>query len=629
MGAAMIAILRLPRAFAFLLLCWSAMLAACGGGFQAARPDPEQIISITNQNLAVPESIFEPIIPKELPILPGPGPAIEPFVQPPADTAPISPRGLGSAPSIAPLGTPEPVDINTPPYTALGRLEFTEGSQPKYCSAELVGNTGDVIMTAGHCVYDNNANRWNTSLRFKLHYSNGSSPQIFDWQCTAVFTGWPQKLYRKDYAFIKLRGNAAAAMGLRVGLPVSQWTSVGYPSNYASGLNAHRVSGNRGRVSAGTVEMTGNPFGGGSSGGAWLDGNFAIGLNSFKYDSQPNSMWGPLFDGQTTRLYEFVRRGCQSDVIPLGSDPLIAQYDKKSVYIEIASKVVDYGPQLKKRQSQRCPCQGSEEIYLENTTRDAYESEIAYSAVTGSEALTILTSDKMSMRVNSTGTEVLGCTFGNETGGNSCPVSMNFIVTQSRRLLDINQAGRTSRVPVSPEFCADQCINNLGGGYCLPFGNAAKPIIVPLAGFVTESLDRPPQANGVTTTVKELVTAFQGDPNAEDPCQRSDFYKKQDDVTNHGIACITTTPPIVDLPDEARISLRSPSVGSARRLTVTGATGSVANFSERNVSPALEFYGANSDEINRRFGGYVVNLERRAGRLIITTEHGCSVGDVP
>jgi len=41
----------------------------------------------------------------------------------------------------------------------------------------------------------------------------------------------------------------------------------------------------------------------------------------------------------------------------------------------------------------------------------------------------------------------------------------------------------------------------------------------------------------------------------------------------------------------------------------------------------LEFYGVNSEEINRLFGGYVVNVERRSGKLIITTENGCSEGN--
>ena len=142
---------------------------------------------------------------------------------------------------------------------------------------------------------------------------------------------------------------------------------------------------------------------------------------------------------------------------------------------------------------------------------------------------------------------------------------------------------------------------------------------------MTDTLDRPPQSNGVTTTKRELIAAFDGDPDAEDPCERSDFYRSVDEVTNHGIACITTTPQIIETPDEARISLRSPPVGAATRSV--GGTGSAALFAARKTSPVLEFYGVNSEEINRLFGGYVVNVERRSGKLIITTENGCSEGN--
>ena len=60
---------------------------------------------------------------------------------------------------------------------------------------------------------------------------------------------------------------------------------------------------------------------GGSSGGAWIGdlttphvgGNYAIGLNSFGYDSQPNNMYGPLYDQSTYNLLVYVmQKKCMS-----------------------------------------------------------------------------------------------------------------------------------------------------------------------------------------------------------------------------------------------------------------------------------------------------------------------------
>ena len=358
-------------------------LLGCGDGFQAVKPDPEQIMSISNQRLASPEAAPGPAQPTPLPMEPAREGELEPFIEPEAESTTLPPRRLEGDSKLTPFGTPQPVDPNIPPFTAFGRLEYTKGGQNWYCSGQLVGATGDVLMTAAHCVYDTKTDLWASNFTFKLGYANGGYREIFDWECTAIFTGWAQNLYRKDYAFIKLRGSGDDALGMRTGLPVQVWNSVGYPGNYAGGGQLYRVNGNRGRMRQGTVEMTGNPFGGGSSGGAWIDGNFVIGLNSYGIDGIPNSMWGPLFDGQTTRLYEHVRRGCQHDVVPLGADIKISSYDKDKAYIETNPAIVEYGPRIIARRSDACPCEGAEEIFLESAGEDSYLAEIGYSGSSG------------------------------------------------------------------------------------------------------------------------------------------------------------------------------------------------------------------------------------------------------
>ena len=111
-------------------------------------------------------------------------------------------------------------------------------------------------------------------------------------------------------------------MGLRTGIPYSSWTSIGYPGNYGNAQYMYQVIGTKGTVSNNIVQMVGNPMGHGSSGGAWIgdlstsynpNANFAIGLNSFGHKGEPNNMYGPLFDGNTFNLYQYVAadQGCK------------------------------------------------------------------------------------------------------------------------------------------------------------------------------------------------------------------------------------------------------------------------------------------------------------------------------
>jgi V8-like Glu-specific endopeptidase len=607
------------------------LLAGCGGGFEAAKPDPNQIMWVDNPSLAgTAEKAGEVALPLPLPLLPGAPPPAEPFVQPPPDQSPLEPRNMGGAPKIGPFGAPQTVDPNTPPYTALGKLEFLKGGVRYWCTAQIVG---DVLMTAGHCVFDTNTNVWNTNFQFKLGYDNGSYRQLYDWQCSAVYTGWAQDQYNKDYAFLKLRGSTTNALGMKTGLPVTQWDSVGYPGSCSSGYNCYggqkllKVNGNRGAVSGGIVQMTGNPFLGGSSGGAWLDGTYIIGVNSFGYKTQPTNMYGPLLDGRATALYDFVSKGCSGTTVPPGKDPRIASYAPDKLYIDTDTMIVSSGIALKKVAGKgTCPCPKAQEWILENSTDQPYIVGVQY-AGTHDDPPKVLQSDTNTVRIEGKSSKSLGCTMGDKDG-NLCPVSLNFSIASLRRSVQItSNSGVVETKTVAPDFCADQCLNNPGGGYCLPYGSAAKPILASLAGFVTDMLDKPASSNGVTVTKKEMIEAFGGDPDTEDVCQRSDFYKNNEDVRNDGIACITTTPKVVDLPGEARVSLRSPSTGQAQRITSTGGTGSAASFVTREMAPFLEFQGTNSDEINKLYGGKVRYVERRNGRLIITTENGCSVGD--
>lgn len=219
-------------------------------------------------------------------------------------------------------GTPTPANVGQRPYWNGGKFFFTKPGAGDYvCSAEFVGNNR-VIMTAAHCVIDGSSGNWYTNFAFRRAYNNGGGQSV-GWKCatvyTAYFTGGSAN-HAFDYAFLNTSNISGAGwLGFATGVPYASWTSIGYPVNYGSTQRMYQVVGTKGTVGS-TVQMIGNPMGGGSSGGAWIGdltvphvgGNYAIGLNSFHYTSTPNDEYSPLFNTSTYNLLTAVmaKTGC-------------------------------------------------------------------------------------------------------------------------------------------------------------------------------------------------------------------------------------------------------------------------------------------------------------------------------
>lgn len=245
---------------------------------------------------------------------------------------PMIERQVPEAPEFFPSGRPEGAlstegDVETAnvkdfPFSAGGKFFFTKKSNGKdyTCSAEFV-STKRVYMTAAHCVYDAKNQKWHKNFKFKRAYKDGGGQKVL-WKCMSIWTSYysPSTNYAYDYAFVYANKDSNGGwLGYRSGIPYASWTSIGYPANYGSAKKMKTVVGTKGSIQGGVVEMKDNPMGHGSSGGAWIgdlsssDGwsNFAIGLNSFGYDSQPNSMYGPLFNSSTNNLRDYVsKKGC-------------------------------------------------------------------------------------------------------------------------------------------------------------------------------------------------------------------------------------------------------------------------------------------------------------------------------
>lgn len=209
------------------------------------------------------------------------------------------------------FGRPSRANVNKYPYKTGGKLFFTLKGRDYSCSAQFVGSSR-VLMTAAHCVRATNG-RWATNVIFKRAYANGGG-QKFRAQCLATFNNWVtggDSDWRWDYAFIKThKASTTGWLGLTTQIPYKQFQAIGYPRNYGATKYMYKVAGKRGKITDGVVQMRGNPMREGSSGGAWLKGSYAIGLNSFYIRGNRTNMWGPYFDNNTLDLYHFAKNGC-------------------------------------------------------------------------------------------------------------------------------------------------------------------------------------------------------------------------------------------------------------------------------------------------------------------------------
>lgn len=200
------------------------------------------------------------------------------------------------------------------------------------CSASVVPSTsGDLIVTAAHCVYDTTTLSWQTNCNwiFVPGYNNGNAP-YGRWPArqVAALNSWTRSIpdYNYDTAFVALSqvngrhiSQVTGTQSLSFNAPRARMTyAFGYPANIANGLILQFCSG----VPAPSRYTYNNyrgqglsncRMGGGSSGGPWLQQfntgtgvGFVYSVNSFGYSLAPNTMNGPVFDSNTQILWNYM-----------------------------------------------------------------------------------------------------------------------------------------------------------------------------------------------------------------------------------------------------------------------------------------------------------------------------------
>ncbi len=231
-----------------------------------------------------------------------------------------------------------------------GKILFTMSGVDYVCSGSTVASPGGrtLVLTAGHCVYDDAANAFATNLVFMPDFDHSSSGNARD--CTTTVYGcwvaehlvatqqWAGGDFEHDYAFAVFGdggSSGSADLGATVGTQGiafnqgrgNHMASFGYPAGSP-------YSGTDLVWCAGTV--VDDPYGastqglkcdmtGGSSGGPWFaDFDETTGrgtlnsVNSYKYTggrkSITQNMYGPYFGNGAQSTYQ-TARGTTSDAL--------------------------------------------------------------------------------------------------------------------------------------------------------------------------------------------------------------------------------------------------------------------------------------------------------------------------
>jgi Trypsin len=636
---------RLSLTFSASAVLCSAVLLSCSK-FQAIQPaDPTAIVYMVNPNptvVAAPAKLSELPIPK---VPPG-SPRAAPLILPPGAVPEhvVEPNKAGLAPLAVPptpSGQINLAPLNQTPFTAVGRLTFNLPNDAPgdfhWCTAQLIGNQ-DVLLTAGHCVFDGG---WASNLSFSLDYNQGASTAVYGWQCAATVSGWAsQRRFPYDYALIQLRQTPPAGQGMDINIGATPITEVGYPHNFYNGEQMVYENASKNAQDPSAIPST---MSGGASGGGWFisagSGYSAVAVNSFQYDNDPNTMYGPVLSNLTLKVYDFVARGCLDQIQPSGSSPaIVSSVPETETSMSIATEDVSAGSFLGIETSDECSCENHSRVMVQNRSSDFRLVGIQRFA-TSVEGHEERQTEFFVLKPNEN--KPLGCMRDSKPGGPACLIRNQFTIESDRRVPNESPPMPTLAAGVTTEAalavsdigqCIAKCSKAQPNDECLDLGQSAIGPLAPLGQF-TQQVDRSSFApDGTIIQKKAIVTAYGGDPNKiADPCIRSDMAKAGDSLSNRGLACRIETKTLLPVAG-LKTRLTMPAHVNGRPTAWNSALASFSKvratlFPQRTLGPKIDFAGTNAGTLNRLFAGDVHAVSAISDKVLVaSTSNGCIQG---
>lgn len=204
------------------------------------------------------------------------------------------------------------------PWRTIGKVFFSQGVGNYVCSGSSIG--GRAVLTAGHCV-SNGAGTWSSNFLFVPRYLAGSAPDgVWSAPLLSTFTAWHlSRNLCRDVGFAITNNQAGLTLSQKVGylgfawnFGLYQWFNMfGYPAAppftgaYMVQTDSWTVATSNPNGCTPTVKGIQTSQTGGTSGGPWLLNyapfqtgavNYANGVNSFIYTSNPSVLYSPHFD---------------------------------------------------------------------------------------------------------------------------------------------------------------------------------------------------------------------------------------------------------------------------------------------------------------------------------------------
>jgi hypothetical protein len=302
------------------VVCVATIAGTCG----VARAEPGRIVSVRTPPAAELTAFWTPQRLKDA--APTPVPVVAPTTPGAAGPDNSQSQAVGPAPSTA-LPSSVSGNVTTRPLYWAGKLVYAKPAGTSYCSAQFIAP--GILLTAAHCVRDDNTGAWFTNFLYAHRYQLGKSARNLGTECAASYEGWLAKDDSKwawDYAMIKVRG------GIDLGHFGTQWgwrgqyntaPKIGYPQDIERGEVIQVDFGKliKGREPGIVGLVHNNPRNQeGSSGGAWIgnydtsensESNYVISVTSHYVGDDRSSSFGPYWDENFESLMAYTRRGCR------------------------------------------------------------------------------------------------------------------------------------------------------------------------------------------------------------------------------------------------------------------------------------------------------------------------------